>query len=488
MGQTQMDKPDKSSSPHQSLSEISHLFLTGLREKQSGRQSLRAGGAAIPHRTPPRKGEPAPRKMVSVDVTPQEMAGEHVSDRRPSLSVVLAHHLAGAAVQRVREYARHAAAVSGRVGLIELGDDGLRLTSFDASPLGKLDSDSAANPAACVEPVNGKRISEALEELNWDIQRWILFLPGGTKSDKAKQLLERIEHWTVLTSADDQGIIAAYRSLKGLPEIGKASLSMAVFGAEDEAHGTLVHRKLAGACRQFLGRQLDCEGRVTASSNATEHVVLMCRAAGGADAPQEHWTAVMELAEQSAEPISAQPGAPAAEEIEQSPVVEEAQAQEPIPMKMAPMEKIESKSDALDDVVELAAGGDDADAILNAVVQRQSQWVVCPVSAPNCTATTVAVDREGHLILAAVAGGGLAKLPAISRAYAWLIENRPLVRMALPQMNIEAKAMPKLVLVVDQIDAAGDQLATILQGGNVTVQTYRRLRWGEKTGLLLEAA
>jgi hypothetical protein len=98
------------------------------------------------------------------------------------------------------------------------------------------------------------------------------------------------------------------------------------------------------------------------------------------------------------------------------------------------------------------------------------------------------VDREGHLILAAVAGGGLAKLPAISRAYAWLIENRPLVRMALPQMNIEAKAMPKLVLVVDQIDAAGDQLATILQGGNVTVQTYRRLRWGEKTGLLLEAA
>jgi len=48
--------------------------------------------------------------------------------------------------------------------------------------------------------------------------------------------------------------------------------------------------------------------------------------------------------------------------------------------------------------------------------------------------------------------------------------------------------MPQLELIVDHHDMSADILQPMLQSGHVTVQAYRKLRWGEKTGLLLDAA
>jgi hypothetical protein len=42
--------------------------------------------------------------------------------------------------------------------------------------------------------------------------------------------------------------------------------------------------------------------------------------------------------------------------------------------------------------------------------------------------------------------------------------------------------------LIDQHDTAAETLQPMLRTGNVTVQTYRKLRWGGKTGLLLQAA
>jgi hypothetical protein len=457
------------SSP-QSLSEISHLFLTGMRQRQ-------AGSAATPQRKPP---------AVSIDLTPREFASGESETRRPSVSAVLAHHLAPPALTRVREFARHAATASGRVGLIELGDDGLRLTCFDASPLGATNAAPDQSPGP--EPVNGRRIAEAIEEMSWDIQSWLLFLPGGIRTDRARQLLGQLAHWTVLVAADDEGVVAAYRVIKSAAEIAAPSMSVAVLGAEDDAHGTMIHRKLAAAAKRFLNRSIDCEGRVVEASNVSEHVTLMCRAAAAAaeGVPQEHWTAVMDLINKSAEPVAAQPAPPPREEPAD---VEASQEQIPAPLRISPMEK-PSINDAAE-VLDLPITGDaaaTAQGILACVVQRQTQWVGCPVKPPMCASATIAVDRDSRLIMIAVAGAELADLHAASRAYAWLIENRPLVRMALPQMNIDAAAMPRLVLCVDQAETRAEQLTSILQSGNVTIQTYRRLRWGGKTGLLLEAA
>jgi hypothetical protein len=78
-------------------------------------------------------------------------------------------------------------------------------------------------------------------------------------------------------------------------------------------------------------------------------------------------------------------------------------------------------------------------------------------------------------------------LSSISRAYAWLIENRPLLRMAFPQLNIDAGAMPRLLVFVDQCDLAAGTLGSLLKGSHVEIRPYRRVRWAEKTGLLLAA-
>jgi hypothetical protein len=41
---------------------------------------------------------------------------------------------------------------------------------------------------------------------------------------------------------------------------------------------------------------------------------------------------------------------------------------------------------------------------------------------------------------------------------------------------------------VDQSDISAAVLQPMLQADHVTVQAYRKLRWGERTGVLLEAA
>ncbi len=96
--------------------------------------------------------------------------------------------------------------------------------------------------------------------------------------------------------------------------------------------------------------------------------------------------------------------------------------------------------------------------------------------------------RDRRIVLVAVARQGLAELPSISYAFRWLLENRGLIGMALPQLSIDVQQSPQLRLLVDQADSSASTLKPILQTGQVTVQTYRKLRWSGRRGLLLEAA
>ena len=105
-----------------------------------------------------------------------------------------------------------------------------------------------------------------------------------------------------------------------------------------------------------------------------------------------------------------------------------------------------------------------------------------------CPHASLAVSRDRRLVLVAVARQGLSDLRAIGQAYRWLIENRPLIGMAVPQFAIDAHQLPQLHLLVDHADMTAEVLQPMLQSANVTVHAYRKLRWGGKTGLLLEAA
>jgi hypothetical protein len=139
------------------------------------------------------------------------------------------------------------------------------------------------------------------------------------------------------------------------------------------------------------------------------------------------------------------------------------------------------------EVIELPAGAGES-AILDAVVGQGRQFIQCPVKPPKCEHVMLAVSRDRRLTMLAVAGKGLTDLRSIGAAFGWLVENRGLVAMALPQFAIDAHGMPALRLLVDHADVGEDVLQPILSSGTVTVQAYRKLRWGTRTGLLLEAA
>lgn len=141
------------------------------------------------------------------------------------------------------------------------------------------------------------------------------------------------------------------------------------------------------------------------------------------------------------------------------------------------------------EVLDLPGPNASAEAILAAVLHDPAAALVeCPVRAPMCAEARLAVARDRGIVLLAVARQGLAELKAIGRAYQWLVENRALIAMAVPQFALDASQPPRVRLLVDQADLSAEALRPMLQSSHITVQAYRRLRWGGKTGLLLEAA
>ena len=142
-----------------------------------------------------------------------------------------------------------------------------------------------------------------------------------------------------------------------------------------------------------------------------------------------------------------------------------------------------------EEVVDLPDDGEES--VLEAIVNRggaAGEWVQCPLKPPMCPQAVLAVGRDHRLILVAVAGRGLSQLRPIGLALRWMNENCELIRMAMPQLAIDAQAIPSVRLLVDYSDLSAEQLQPLLHSQAVSVQAYRKIKWGEKRGLLLEAA
>lgn len=136
-----------------------------------------------------------------------------------------------------------------------------------------------------------------------------------------------------------------------------------------------------------------------------------------------------------------------------------------------------------DEVIELPAGGSVADVVLSRL-----EVVMTPVYPPMLPAARLCVSRDGGVVLVAAAAPGLTDLGLIGRAMTWATENRLLLRMALSQYRLDDAADVSLHLLVSHADVNADALRPLMTTGRVTVQTYRRLTWGGRSGLLLEAA
>jgi hypothetical protein len=513
--------------PHrQNLSEISHLFLSSVRDRQTG-------GSARPVRTPPGQ-----KNMdVSIDLTPEEFArmcgNPAPAPRTAPVTAILASHLNGAQFDRVKAYARHVAAREGRIGFIELDASEFRLMSF--APAAQTD-ESALGESTPTEGYDLSHVADAINELHSDVEQWLVLLPSP-RTPEARKLLRTISRWVLLTTCDHDGVVSGYRTLKGLNDLHRPGegapaaphLSLAVMGDED-ADADRVYQKLASVCQQFLHWPIECEPRVTAVDRVEENLIMCVRPtrdkAQMASATQ--WDIVGSFlasiqekpalaGKSSVEPASSpMPAASSPAGMRHVadiplrstghphnthptsahsalPTAPETQTHQAPAMPHAPSVsetfKIGPSIAMQDDVVELADADASAGAILSAVIRHEAgEMLECPVRPPMDPDTRLAVDRQGGLVLLAVSRTGLADLGTIGQAYRWLMENRPLITMAVPQLAICSHQMPRLRLLVDQADLAADTLQPLVHSGNVTVQAYRKLRWGGKTGLLLAAA
>ena len=532
------------------LSEISHLFLSSVRDRQTG-------GAPRPLRKPPG----TPRPDLTVDLTPEEFAhvsGETDASHAPAVSdeprlapvtAILGTHLNGRLFDRVKEYAAHLCTSQvARVGLIEVDAAEFRVMLFERSISG------AAEGVIDVPPIEGfdpRRMAEALEELNWDVDRWLLLAPA-LRDQEARALLAQVDHWVLLSTCDHDGVVAGYRTLKGVAELSRPRVSLALLDAHDEAEAAKVARKLASVSQQFLHFPVEIEPAVHRGPSVSEYLVLCCRASRE-DAPVHgsQWQVVSKFLNRikpaqppalAAEKLdgsmdrSAAPGAPQPSPSNQpnhsnppeqpwrqpigkqfladvvlnerlssiattsaslhTPVDSFEIRRDAVPatgssfeMRVEPVAPSAATSAASDDVIDLPQGASSPAAIVGAMLRRgASELVDCPIKPPMCPDATIAVSRDRRLVLLAVASEGLGDLRAIGRAYQWLMENRGLVAMAIPQFSIDARQVPRLQLLVDQADASAEILQPMLESGNVTVHASRPLRWAGRVGLLLDAA
>jgi hypothetical protein len=490
-----------------SLSEISHLFLSSVRDN--------ATGGVRPRRVPPGGERVAPRPAVppvspmamSIDLTPEEYArviaegesSDRSTERAPVGPVValICSQFNGQQAERARDYARHLCGQGERIGLIQLDNNECSVTCFETT---KADSTSLDEPAVASGP---RQMSEALEELAWDIDRWILLLPSP-RTAEARGILRKVNHWVLLGTCDHDGVVSSYRALKGLAQEPHPRLTLALLNAPDKIEAGAVYRKIAGVCEQFLNWQMEAEPAVEPVDLVSENLTLVFNPAKDraelAVGPQ--WDVIsdfLSLADvQTSEP--APKAAPMKyQSIEPSPTIEPApildtkpDVQAPPAMVARPAVAPAPMSNALTDsneVADLPGGELTESAVLAAVMSKPGLGLIeCPIRPPACPQAALAVGRDRRLILLAVARKGLTELRAIAIAYRWVIENRPLLSMAMPQFAIDAHAHPSLKLLIDRGDSGADLLLPMSENGNVTVQTYRKLHWSGKTGLLLEAA
>jgi hypothetical protein len=506
--------PDLPKQPR-SISEISHLFLSSVRDKQTG-------GAPRPTRTPPppaTQHEPAPSQN-DIELTPEEYAevfsgADNATDaqadlRIPPVTAIIAQHLNGRAHERVKEYARHLAANGERVGLLEVDAAEVRLMCFERSieP-----NQGDPNAAQVTEHFDSRQMTESLDEMSWDLDRWLLVLPN-LKSPESRSLLKQVDRWTLLSTCDHDGVVSSYRTLKGLTNVHHPRMTLALLESASEMQAAKIYRKLCSVCLQFLGIELEGEPAVRPTRAVAEHLVAHCRPtrdkaqlAGGAQ-----WQVVANFLAKARAQAEEKPEIrnPKTETITNDEIrMTETAAPKPHEASMAeveppialdapatnPQSAIGNRQseipedDAISEVIDLPGDAADEDAVLTAIIGgAKGDLLECPLRAPACPSARLAVTRERGLVILAVARKGLKDLRAIAQGYRWLVENRALIGMAVPQLAIDGHRHPRLILLVDHADISAEVLAPMMESTAVTVRAYRKLRWGDKTGLLLEAA
>jgi hypothetical protein len=521
-----MSDENKSNRP---LSEISHLFLTSLRE-QAGENRNK------PVRIPPGQRRPtSPHATANepIDLSPEEFAhmegksqspfiddsinaGDVQDAQRKRVTAIVGPQLGGQLHESVLAFAASLTAEGQRIGLLTLDSSEFKLQLIDT------EESESGEETEVSDVFDSRRMSDSILELNHDVDRWLLVF-SDPRRPEARQMLRLVDDWTMLATCDHDGIVSGYRALKGLAENEKLPLSIALIDAPSESQAEKVFNKLASVCRQFLDWDVTHTTLVGDVEHAQAHTILWCHAHRDkgqlATAPQ--WRVVQEFLElapdadadvahygeevdatpavanqpmsvpEIARPLEASVEAPVQldEPARQAqtvklvrPEMQEAPAmQNPIPMTYSAATPV---ADELGEVIELPEGA----SILAAVLKSGTQLLATPITAPMCSGATVAVGRDRGLVLVAQAGEGLAGMESIAAAVAWLDASKQLIAMAMPQLSIDSSVETRVQLLIDHNDRAAEGIRPLLGNSRITIRSYRKLRWAGRTGLLLDAA
>lgn len=509
-----MSDANNQNKPNRPLSEISHLFLTSLRE-QAGENRAR------PVRIPPGQARPA-SPTDPVDLSPEEFAqvygkpasplmddsidsGDVQDVQRKRVTAIVGAHLNGQLHEAVLAYAASLTANGLRIGLLTLDASEFKLQLVNC------EESESGEEAEVNDMFDSRRMSDAILELNHDIDRWLLVLPDPRRAE-SRQMMRQVDDWTLLSTCDHDGIVSGYRTLKGLAEGEKLPLTIALVDAPSEMQAQKAFGKLASVCRQFLDWDVLHDPLVADVEHAQVHTILWCHAHRDksqlAIAPQ--WRVVQEFLELTPdadansahygddsipavanEPLSVPP---LAKPVAQSPRLaettrtveptQESAVQNPISLHSMIQPAGQVISDELGEVIDLPEGA----SILAAVLKGGTQLLSTPITAPMCAGATVAVGRDRGLVLVAQAGEGLAGMESIAAAVAWLDASKQLIAMAMPQLSIDTSVPTKVQLLIDHSDRTAEGIRPLLGNSRITIRSYRKLRWGGRTGLLLDAA
>src|SRR5688500_12391143 len=178
---------------HRSLSDISHLFLSSVRERATG-------SAPLPRRKPP-------VRQPSVDLTPEELKrvvgvdddsaaqnsieateAPHDESRVPPAKAISASHLGTAQRETAARSGRSLAAAGQRDALIIIDASEFSLFTFDPA---------APNTQTRIEETSSfdtRAMKDAVNELSCDIDQWLL-LAMNPRLGEARALLRDAESW-----------------------------------------------------------------------------------------------------------------------------------------------------------------------------------------------------------------------------------------------------------------------------------------------------
>ncbi|MEM1013529.1 MAG: hypothetical protein AAGI46_15070 [Planctomycetota bacterium] len=455
-------RPHNNGSDERPLSAISHLFLSDLREP-----------------------EPAPTRDTGEDFVAVLGTGVDASLQRRAAAV--AATLLGPDVDRV----------------------GLAFIEGNALSIVVVDGDTNVTEVATEDG----DVETILAEVACDVDAWVVALPDP-RLPQSRRLLKLASRWTLVAGSDHESVVGGYRTLKGLCDRPglcdhQPRVSLAIPDAAHPAEAERAARKLLGVCRQFLELDVEVEGPSSeGDSDDTPwhaHEVWHGRWQTAAEAGPAFDALVATLQGTSAASEST-PSDPRPTPMRIAPPVQEEPASIPtahevtpihnIPSIAQPMPTPEPVAPAVEAPVEPTATSDEEDVIdfpsganvTDLAIARDRSLAATPVTPPMLPNARLAVANDGGLMLVAAAQPGLSDLAKVGEAMAWVSQNRQLLAMALGQFRLNEHVPVKVRLLVAHADAGADALRPLLGTGDVTICAYRRLRWGGREGLLLDAA